>query len=171
MENVNIKINGIALSVPAGSTILEAAKLACIDIPTLCYLKEINAIGACRICVVAVKGARSLVTACVYPVNEGMEIWTNTPEVIDARKKTLKLILSTHDRKCLSCVRSGDCELQKLSNDFNVTDEFYFDGEKSSYEIDYSATHMYRDNNKCILCRRCVAACEKNSRYWCNWCK
>lgn len=161
MENVNIKINGIALSVPAGSTILEAAKLACIDIPTLCYLKEINAIGACRICVVAVKGARSLVTACVYPVNEGMEIWTNTPEVIDARKKTLKLILSTHDRKCLSCVRSGDCELQKLSNDFNVTDEFYFDGEKSSYEIDYSATHMYRDNNKCILCRRCVAACEK----------
>ncbi len=161
MENVNIKINGVALSVPAGSTILEAAKLACIDIPTLCYLKEINAIGACRICVVAVKGARSLVTACVYPVNEGMEIWTNTPEVIDARKKTLKLILSTHDRKCLSCVRSGDCELQKLSNDFNVTDEFYFDGEKSSYEIDYSATHMYRDNNKCILCRRCVAACEK----------
>lgn len=161
MENVNIKINGIALSVPAGSTILEAAKLACIDIPTLCYLKEINEIGACRICVVAVKGARSLVTACVYPVNEGMEIWTNTPEVIDARKKTLKLILSTHDRKCLSCVRSGDCELQKLSNDFNVTDEFYFDGEKSSYEIDYSATHMYRDNNKCILCRRCVAVCEK----------
>lgn len=161
MENVNIKINGIALSVPAGSTILEAAKLACIDIPTLCYLKEINEIGACRICVVAVKGARSLVTACVYPVNEGMEIWTNTPEVIDARKKTLKLILSTHDRKCLSCVRNGDCELQKLSNDFNVTDEFYFDGEKSSYEIDYSATHMYRDNNKCILCRRCVAACEK----------
>lgn len=161
MENVNIKINGIALSVPAGSTILEAAKLACIDIPTLCYLKEINEIGACRICVVAVKGARSLVTACVYPVNEGMEIWTNTPEVIDARKKTLKLILSTHDRKCLSCVRNGDCELQKLSNDFNVTDEFYFDGEKSSYEIDYSATHMYRDNNKCILCRRCVAVCEK----------
>lgn len=161
METVNIKINGMSLSVPKGSTILEAARLAHIDIPTLCYLKEINEIGACRICVVEVKGARSLVAACVFPVNEGMEIHTNTPKVLDARRKTLELILSDHDRKCLSCVRSGDCELQKLCRDLKVEDECHFEGEMNHFEIDESATHMYRDNNKCILCRRCSAVCEK----------
>ncbi len=159
--NINIKINGMSLAVPQGSTILEAARLAHIDIPTLCYLKEINEIGACRICVVEVKGARSLVAACVFPVNEGMEIYTNTPKVLDARKKTLELILSDHDRKCLSCVRSGDCELQKLCRDLKVEDESHFEGEMNQFEIDNSATHMYRDNNKCILCRRCSAVCEK----------
>ena len=113
MEYVNIKINGVEISAPAGSTILEAARLANIEIPTLCYLKEINEIGACRMCVVEVKGARSLVTACVYPVNDGMEVYTNTPKVVASRKKTLQLLLSNHDRKSLSCVRSGNCELQK----------------------------------------------------------
>ena len=108
MENVNIKINGMPISVPAGSTIIEACKLAGIDIPTLCYMKEMNEIGACRMCVVEVKGARSLVAACVYPVNEGMEVITNSPKVIESRKTTLELILSTHDRKCLSCSRSGN---------------------------------------------------------------
>ena len=103
MEYVNIKINGVEISAPAGSTILEAARLANIEIPTLCYLKEINEIGACRMCVVEVKGARSLVTACVYPVNDGMEVYTNTPKVVASRKKTLQLLLSNHDRKCLSC--------------------------------------------------------------------
>lgn len=161
MANVNIKINGIDVSAPAGSTILEAAKLANIDIPTLCFLKEINEIGACRICVVEVKGARSLVASCVYPINEGMEIWTNSPKVIESRKKTLKLILSNHNRKCLSCVRSGDCELQKLCRDYKIDDESYYDGEKTESEIDTSAAHMIRDNSKCILCRRCVAVCEK----------
>ncbi len=161
METVNIKINGTDIAVPKGSTILEAAKLAHIEIPTLCYLKEINEIGACRICVVEVKGARSLVASCVYPVNEGMEVWTNTPKVLDSRKKTLELILSTHDRKCLSCIRSGDCELQKLCKDLKVEDEGRYDGENPHYEIDYSAAHMYRDNNKCILCRRCSAVCDK----------
>ena len=114
MENITIKINGREVSAPQGSTILEAARLAQIEIPTLCYLKEINEIGACRMCVVEVKGARSLVTACVYPINEGMEVWTNTPKVIESRRKTLQLLLSDHDRKCLSCVRSGNCELQTL---------------------------------------------------------
>lgn len=161
METVNIKINGMSLAVPTGSTILEAARLAHIDIPTLCYLKEINEIGACRICVVEVKGARSLVASCVFPVTEGMEIHTNTPKVLDARRKTLELILSDHDRKCLSCVRSGDCELQKLCKDLKVEDELYFEGEMNHFDIDESATHMYRDNNKCILCRRCSAVCEK----------
>ena len=114
MEMVNIKINGMPLSVPNGISILEAARYAGIEIPTLCYLKDINEIGACRICMVEVKGARSLVTACVYPVNEGMEVFTNTEKVRSSRKITLELILSTHDRKCLSCVRSGNCELQQL---------------------------------------------------------
>ncbi len=155
---VNIKINGIECSVPEGSTILEAARLAGIKIPTLCYLKDINAIGACRICVVEVKGARSLVAACVYPVNEGMEIFTNTPKVINSRKTTLELILSNHKKECLSCVRSGSCELQALCNEYGV-EENYFEGENPAVEIDDSAVHMSRDNSKCILCRRCVAAC------------
>ena len=114
METVNMKINGMPLRVPKGNSILEAARFAGIEIPTLCYLKGMNEIGACRICMVEVKGARNLVTACVYPVNEGMEVFTNTERVRHSRKTTLELILSTHDKKCLSCVRSGTCELQAL---------------------------------------------------------
>ena len=158
---VNVKINGLDYQVPAGSTILEAAHSVGIEIPTLCYLKEINAIGACRICVVEVKGARGLVAACVFPVNEGMEIITNSPKVIEARKTTLELILSTHKKECLSCVRSGNCELQKLCKDYGIEDAHAFSGDMVTYPIDDSATHMYRDNDKCILCRRCVAVCEK----------
>ena len=161
MDMVNVKINGEQYTVPAGSTILEAARYAGIHIPTLCYLKEINEIGACRICVVEVKGARSLVAACVYPVAEGMEISTSSPRVFEARRKTLELILSTHAKKCLTCVRAGSCELQKLCREFKVDDEEYYAGENIQYEVDDSAVHMYRDNNKCILCRRCVAACSK----------
>ena len=161
METVNIKINGVSYEVAAGSTILEAAHSVGIEIPTLCYLKEINEIGACRICVVEVKGARSLVTACVYPVNEGMEIITNSEKVMASRRTNLELILSTHDQNCLSCVRSTDCELQKLCRDYGV-DGHRFTGDKEHYDIDDSAPHMIRDNNKCILCRRCVAACKAN---------
>ena len=161
MEMVNIKINGMPLSVPQGSTILEAARYAGIEIPTLCYMKEINEIGACRICVVEVKGARSLVTACVYPVNEGMEVFTNTPKIQKARKTTLELILSTHDKSCLSCVRSGSCELQKLCNDYGVDNVHLYEGSTPHYEKDETTLHLVRDNNKCILCRRCVAACEQ----------
>ncbi len=161
MDKINIKINGMPLSVPAGTTILEAARECGIEIPTLCHMKDLNEIGACRICVVEVKGARSLVASCVYPVSEGMEVFTNTPRVLNARKKTLELILSTHDRKCLSCSRSGKCELQTLCHDLGVTDETIYDGERKIQELDTSAAHMVRDNNKCILCRRCVAACRQ----------
>ena len=161
METVTLKINGMTVTAPKGATILEAARIAHIEIPTLCYLKDINAIGACRICVVEVKGARSLVASCVYPVNEGMEVFTNTPKVLDSRRKTLELILSNHDRKCLSCVRSGNCELQKLCKDLKVECENVYEGEANTYELDTSAVHMVRDNNKCILCRRCSAVCEK----------
>lgn len=161
MGNVNIKINGMSLSVPAGISILEAARYAGIEIPTLCYLKGINEIGACRICMVEVVGARSLVSACVFPVNEGMEIYTNSEKVRHSRKTTLELILSTHDKSCLSCVRSGTCELQKLCKEFGVDNPNYYQGEVVKYNFDDSAAHMIRDNNKCILCRRCMAACDQ----------
>ena len=163
METINITINGMAVEAPKGSTILQAAKGAGIDIPTLCYLKEINEIGACRICMVEAdegRGAR-LVASCVYPITEGMKVYTNTPKVLEYRKKTLQLILSDHDKKCLSCVRSGKCELQKLCHDFGVDDENKYAGVANEFEIDDSAAHMVRDNNKCINCRRCIAACEK----------
>ena len=163
MENITVKINGVELEVPKGTTVLEAAHIAGFEIPTLCYMKEINEIGACRICVTEVNEGRGfrLVAGCVYPCSNNMEILTSSPKVIAARKKTLELILSTHDRKCLSCVRSGNCELQKLAKDYGVEDASVYDGAKNEYEIDNSAAHMYRDNNKCILCRRCVAVCAK----------
>lgn len=161
MENINIKINGMAVSAPAGSTILEAARLAHIEIPTLCFLKGVNEIGACRVCVVEVKGARSLVASCVYPINEGMEVFTNTPKVLESRKKTVQLLLSDHRRECLACTRSGNCELQQLAKELGVKDEGYYDGAVSDSIYDDSAAHMIRDNSKCILCRRCSAVCEK----------
>ena len=157
---VHLKINNIPVEVKEGSTILEAAKAAGINIPTLCYLKEINEIGACRVCVVEVKGARSLVAACVYPVNEGMEVFTNTEKVRKSRKTTLELLLSDHKKECLSCVRSTNCELQKLSYEYGC-DENRFKGEKAKYEEDTSTSYLVRDNEKCILCRRCVAVCKK----------
>lgn len=161
MGNINLKINGLNVSAPEGSTVLEAARLAGIKIPTLCFLKEINEIGACRMCVVEVKGARNLVAACVHPISEGMEVLTNTPKLIKSRKRTLQLLLSDHDKKCLSCVRSGQCELQELCRELGVEDENYFEGASHTYDLDTSSTHMVRDNSKCILCRRCAAVCEK----------
>ena len=160
MEMVNVIVDGISVSVPAGSTILEAARVAGVEIPTLCYMKEKNEIGACRICVVEATKTRGLVTACVYPVVDGMEIKTNTPKIQKARKTTLELILSTHDMSCLSCARSTNCELQKLCYEYGV-DAHHFDGEKPVHPLDYSAPHLVRNNNKCILCRRCVAVCKE----------
>ena len=161
MNMINLKINNMPVSVPEGATILDAARRLEINIPTLCFLKEINEIGACRICVVEVKGSRTLVASCVFPVSEGMEVLTNTPRVQESRKKTLQLILSNHDRKCLACVRSGKCELQALCVELGVEDDEYYAGEDHVFEIDDSAPHMARNNNKCVLCRRCVAACNK----------
>ena len=156
---VNIKINNKEYAVPANSTILEAARYAGIDIPTLCYLKDINEIGACRLCLVEVKGARGLAAACVYPVNEGMEVLTNTPAIRKARKTNLELVLSAHKKKCLTCVRSTSCELQKLCLEYGV-DEDHFQGNNNEYPLDTSTPFIVRDNEKCILCRRCVAACK-----------
>ncbi len=160
MENmVNIKINDKEYAVPANSTVLEAARYAGIDIPTLCYLKDINEIGACRLCLVEIKGARGLAAACVYPVNEGMEVYTNTPKIRQTRKTNLELVLSAHKKKCLTCIRSTSCELQKLCLEYGV-DEDHFVGNNNSYAIDATTPYIVRDNEKCILCRRCVAACK-----------
>lgn len=157
---LNVKINGRPYAVEDGSTILEACRAASIDIPTLCYMKNHNEIGACRVCLVEVKGARSLVASCVQPAAEGMEISTNTPAVQQARRINLELILSDHDKKCLSCVRGGKCELQKMANDFGVTNANEFAGERLEFPVESSTLFLTRDNNKCILCRRCVAACK-----------
>ena len=156
---VNIKINDIEFQVPAGITILEAARIAGIRIPTLCYLKDVNEIGACRICVVEVVGARALVASCVYPVNEGMQVYTHSERVLNSRRQTLQLLLSVHDKTCLTCVRSGACELQSLCRELGVEDQHYYDGDKPKGIYDDSIVHMVRDDAKCILCRRCVAAC------------
>ena len=146
MDMVNIKINGEELSVPKDYTVLQAARQAGIDIPTLCYLKGINEIGACRMCLVEVKGAKSLVTACVYPVNEGMEVFTNTERVRVARKTVLELTLSNHEKKCLTCVRNQNCELQRLSEELNVSD-IAFEGEMSEHTVDDFSPSIVRDNN------------------------
>lgn len=159
MEMIHLKINGIPVEVPAGSTVLEAAKAANVDIPTLCYLKDINCIGACRICVVEITGARGLVAACTHPASEGMEVFTNTPKVRKSRKTTLELLLSNHKKKCLSCVRANNCELQKLSVAYGA-DEDRFMPEDMNKPVDASTPYLVRDNNKCIQCMRCVAACR-----------
>ena len=156
---VNLKIDGKSVSVPEGSTVLEAAKIAGINIPTLCYLKDINEIGACRVCVVEIKGARALQAACVYPVSEGLEILTNSPRVMRARKSTVELILSNHDRSCLTCVRNRNCELQTLAEQLGITNIRY-EGENIKHEIDKLSPSIVRDNNKCVLCRRCVSVCK-----------
>ena len=159
-ELIQLTIDGVSVEVPAGTTVLEAAKKAGINIPTLCYLKDINQIGACRLCVVDT-GARALQAACVLPVSKGMVVKTNTPAIREARKINLELLLSNHNKKCLSCVRNQNCELQKLCLDLGVEDGDYFAGSMNKYDVDDLSMSIVRDNNKCVLCRRCVAACNK----------
>ncbi|HML68885.1 MAG TPA: NADH-dependent [FeFe] hydrogenase, group A6 [Clostridia bacterium] len=162
MDQVTVKINGIETKVPADATILEAAHVAGVKIPTLCYLREINAIAACRICLVQATGVRGHAAACVQKVADGMEIQTNTPGLRDARKTTLELILSNHRMDCLSCERSTDCELQTLAREYGVDQYKYMGNEDLKPQYERSAPHLVRDNSKCILCRRCVAVCGHN---------
>ncbi|MEG0750653.1 MAG: NADH-dependent [FeFe] hydrogenase, group A6 [Oscillospiraceae bacterium] len=159
-DNIKLQVNGITVEVPENSTILDATVKAGVRVPTLCYLKGINEIGACRMCLCEVKGARGLMAACVAPATEGMEVFTNTPKLRDSRKKTLELILSNHRTDCLSCSRSTNCELQALANEYDV-DLDAFKRSNLEPDIDDSAVHLIRDNSKCILCRRCVAVCRK----------
>ena len=159
---VNLTIDKIAVSVPEGTTILEAAASVGIEIPSLCYLKDINEISACRVCCVEVEGEGKLVPSCNNVVQEGMVIHTNTPRVREARRTNVELILSQHDNKCATCVRSGSCQLQKISNDLGVLSVPYKSdlavGKKSFWTTTFP---LYRDINKCIKCMRCVQVCDK----------
>lgn len=159
MRTVSFNINGIDAEAPEGSTILEAAKYAGVEIPSLCYLKDVSNIASCRICVVELIGRPTLVAACAAPVEEGMRILTNSPRVRKSRKLSLELILSNHKKKCLSCAKNNHCELQRLSLEYGV-DEDYFMSHVPDTEIDDASPYLVRDNSKCILCRRCVGACK-----------
>ena len=157
---ISLTIDGVQVQVPQGTTVLEAAKQVGIRIPTLCFLKDINELGACRMCVVD-SGARSLQAACVLPAADGMVVKTNTPQIRKYRQNILKLTLSTHQKKCLSCIRSQNCELQKLCLELGVEAEDAYEGVRNNYTIDDLSPSIVRDNNKCILCRRCVSVCSK----------
>lgn len=157
---INLTIDGLNVSVPEGTTILEAARSAGIDIPTLCFLKDINEAGDCRMCIVEVEGRRGFATSCIQKVEEGMVVKTNSKDVSEAREVVLDLILSNHHKDCLTCVRNGNCELQKLAQRYNKQDILY-SGELCEHEIDCGSPSIVRDFNKCILCRRCVATCKK----------
>ena len=156
---INLKINDVPVTVPEGTSVLQAARYANVDIPSLCYLKDINCIGACRVCVVEIKGRKGLTAACTYPVEEGLEVLTNTAMVRNSRRTTLELLISAHRRKCLSCGRSDSCELQALGFEYGANED-HFKGEDPNYPIDDSTDCVIRDNNKCIQCLRCVAACN-----------
>ena len=156
---VTLTIDGIEIKAKKGATILEAATEAGIDIPTLCFLKDINEVGDCRMCIVEVEGRRGFATSCIQKVEEGMVVHTNTQNVLEARHVILDLIISNHSKDCLTCTRSGNCELQKLAEKFNVL-KVEFPGEMAKHEIDDLSPSIVRDFNKCILCRRCVAACK-----------
>lgn len=156
---INLTIDDQKISVPKGTTILQAAKQAGIDIPTLCFLKEINEVGDCRMCIVEVEGRKGFATSCIQTVEEGMVVHTHTPNVLEARHVILDLIISNHSKDCLTCTRSGNCELQSLATKFNVL-QVEFEGERTEHKIDDLSPSIVRDFNKCILCRRCVAACK-----------
>lgn len=158
---ISLTIDGVKVEVPEKTSVLEAARKANIHIPTLCYLKDVNAIGACRMCLVDVlQGGRGLQASCVLPATDGMVISTNSKAVQDARKTNLELILSNHVKKCLSCVRSRSCELQKLCEELGVEDETVYEGEKYGRPLDTGSPSVVRDPEKCILCRRCVSMCN-----------
>lgn len=159
MSNVTLSINGIQYEVPSNLTVLEAARTVGIDIPTLCFLKDINEVGACRVCVVEVEGARALQASCVLPVRDGMVIETNNARVRNARKNTVELLLANHNRECTTCVRSKNCELQSVSEELGIR-EIRFEGAKREPHFDDLSHSIVRDSSKCILCGRCVSACK-----------
>lgn len=162
MKKITIKVNNREYQVEPNQTVLDACRSVGIHIPTLCFLKDINETSACRVCVIEVKGARSLVTSCSYPVADGMEISTHTKNVIDSRTKTVELILSNHSKDCLSCIRNQQCELQELAQDLNIRDIPYESGAKTTPTFDEVADGIMRDTSKCILCGRCIEMCKKS---------
>lgn len=159
LEKIKLTIDGKEIEVEKGTTILQSARQANIDIPTLCYLKEINEAGDCRMCIVEIEGRRGYVPSCITIAEDGMIVRTDTPELNESRRIMLELILSTHNRDCLTCVRNGNCELQTLAEKFGVTNIEY-EGEKIAPKMDELSPSIVRDNSKCIMCKRCVATCK-----------
>ena len=155
---VTLTIDGIKVSVPDNTSVLDAAKKAGINIPTLCYLRGVNAIGACRICLVEIVGNPVLQASCVLPAAEGMEVITNSEKVLKTKRVTLELLLSNHDRECLTCIRNKNCELQTLAEEMHIT-EMGFEGEKFLRPLDELSVSVVRNPNKCVVCKRCVQAC------------
>ena len=160
MEMVKLTINGIEIEVPAGTTILKAAEQMGIKIPTLCFLEELSSVGACRMCVVEVKGARALVASCAAAVAPGMDVQTHSPAVMEARKMMLELLVANHPLDCMTCEKMGDCNLAELCYEYGVK-ESIFKGDKHHYPVETSNPFIVRDMNKCILCGRCVRACAE----------
>ena len=159
-EMVTLTIDGIETKVKKGTTILQAARELGIDIPTLCFLKDINEVGDCRMCIVEIEGRKGFATSCIQKAEEGMVVHTHTPDVLEARRVILDLIISNHSKDCLTCTRSGNCELQLLARKFNIT-KIEFPGEVTKHKIDDKSPAIVRDFNKCILCRRCISTCKK----------
>ncbi|MDP4179877.1 MAG: NADH-dependent [FeFe] hydrogenase, group A6 [Bacillota bacterium] len=165
MDNVKIKLNDIEISVPKGSSIVDAAKLADVNIPTLCHLnlhdlKAVNRVASCRVCMVEIEGRRNLAPACATFVSEGMNIKTHTPRVVNARRTIVELLLSDHPTDCLICEKNQKCDLQKLAADLGVR-KLKYQGAMSTYERDCSSKSIYRNLDKCILCRRCETMCNE----------
>lgn len=160
MAQVNLTINGQKLTVPAGISLVEAARMHGISIPTLCHDPELTSPGACRICTVQIEGWRNLPAACVTPVAEGMVVETEAPAVVEARKAILELILANHPTDCMTCQKFGDCKLAEYAYQYGVRNST-FQGEVHQYPIDDSSPVILRDNNKCILCGKCVRVCAE----------
>ena len=155
---IKLNIDGLEVTVEEGTTILEAARQVKVKIPTLCYLKKINEIGSCRMCLVEIEGRRGYVASCIEKAQEGMIVKTKTPDLQKTRKTMLELILSDHNRSCLTCQRDGNCELQKLSIDFGI-DGLDYPGDKTG-KIDNLSPSIVRDDSKCVLCKRCISVCK-----------
>ncbi|MCX7040659.1 MAG: 2Fe-2S iron-sulfur cluster-binding protein, partial [Spirochaetes bacterium] len=155
-----LTIDNRKVQVPDGTNLIDAARLAGVTIPSLCYLKHVQAIGACRVCLVEVEGAKALAASCVTPATEGMKVHTNSSRVRDARRAVVELILSDHEGDCQTCDRNGDCELQAIARDLGIR-EITYAGAKSARRRDASTPALVRDTAKCVLCRRCVTVCSQ----------
>jgi len=160
MENVNISINGKNIEAKPDWTVLEAAKAAGINIPTLCYYPFISRRGACRICAVELEGSEKLIASCVYPVSEGLKILTHSPRVLKARKALIELLVANHNLECLVCRRNGNCQLQSLCEEYGIFEDRYKGRKRPDY-MDSSSEAYVKDHGKCILCGRCVKVCEE----------
>ena len=161
METVRVTIDGQEVEVPSGSTILEAARIAGVDIPTLCYHPDLDVKAMCRVCVVEVVGARTLQAACTQPVSEGMIVKTSSPLAREARRMNVELILSNHPQDCLNCIRNQKCELQTLAEKLGIREQRFERRSRTKNNLDLSSPSLVRDMEKCILCRRCVAVCQQ----------